>query len=98
MDELDETICTAAAGLVVPMPTPPTARIRNWLFEVLAKSVNWEASDQTNVPSWLAFANCPAAKELVPLAELWLPPGTVADPPPAKLFWPPPTVPPTCPT
>ena len=39
----------AVAGLVLPIPTPPVARIRNWLLEVAVKSASVE-SPQTKSP------------------------------------------------
>ena len=41
---------SAEAGLFFPMPTPPVARIRNWLLAVLMKSEYCWKSAQTKVP------------------------------------------------
>jgi hypothetical protein len=48
-------------GLVVPIPTPPSARIRNWSGPVEVKSASVE-SPHTKAPLWLALALRPAAK------------------------------------
>jgi hypothetical protein len=49
-------------------------------------------SAQTKAPSWLAWAEFPAAKLLAPCAELNIPPGTVENDPLALFASPPPTV------
>ena len=69
--------CKAETGLLVPMPTPPLARMRKVLLEIELK-LPPVLSDQTNAPVLSAWACCPAAKLLTPLATLLLPPGTVA--------------------
>ena len=63
-------------GLFVLMPTPPAARMRNWLFVVLPKSSNCESA-QTKVPTLVALAWVPAANECS-VATLLCPPGIVA--------------------
>ncbi len=74
------------------MPTPPEARIRNWLLAVSVKGVEqpWESA-QTKEPVFVAFASVPAANELSPLATLQFPPGMVELIPLAVLEEPPPT-------
>ena len=52
---------SAVAGLFLPMPTPPPARIKSWLLAVVAKSASVESA-QTKAPVCSALARRPAAK------------------------------------
>ena len=60
-------------GLALPMPTPPDARMRNWLAFVDGKSAS-VASAQTKAPVWMALARRPAARLSSPPARLFRPP------------------------
>src|SRR5437870_9041077 len=80
---------TRKSGLVVPMPTPPEARTRNWLLVVDVKSASCESA-QTKVPLWSAFALRPAANDQFPPARFASPPGTVEYSPEVVFALPPP--------
>src|SRR6476660_4587665 len=71
------TAKAAPLGLFVLIPTPPEARMRNWLLPVEAKSASVESA-QTNAPGLAALARRPAAKAKSAFAELFRPPGTTA--------------------
>jgi hypothetical protein len=55
------TFKVAAEVALVLMPTPPPARMRNWLLAVEEKSALVESA-QTKAPLWRALARRPAAK------------------------------------
>jgi len=48
---IDPTTWSTLVGWLVPMPTPPVARIRNWFVAVEVKTWLVELSAHTNVPA-----------------------------------------------
>ena len=63
------TESAAPPGLFVLMPTPPPARMRNWLLAVDEKLAD-VLSPQTKEPSCAARAELPPANEVKPAAVL----------------------------